>query len=133
MEEDGTRDRQEEDPSGPPTHGIELLVPQEGGIQEEDARAAEESTDQGPRDFHGASPPLSGKSWAQRPQMPVILDWFEWIGRPHFRQRVGGFEWRVKRASVLLLRFMSRPDSRPWDSPRKRQGGPFLRLSALGG
>ena len=74
VEENGTRDRQEEDPSGPPTHGIELLVPQEGGIQEEDARAAEESTDQGPRDFHGASPPLSGKSWAQRPQMPVILD-----------------------------------------------------------
>src|SRR5207253_1275022 len=105
------RDRQEEDPGGSPTHGVEFMMPKEGGIEEQDACAAEEGPDHGPRDFHGASPPLSGRSWAQRPQMPVIFDWFEWIGRPHFRQRVGGSEWRVNRASVSLLRFMNRPDS----------------------
>src|SRR5437867_13283660 len=90
MEKDRAGDRQEENPGGPPTHDVELMLPDNGGIEEQDTRAAEEGTDQGPRDFHGASPPLSGRSWTQRPQMPVILDWFEWIGRPHFRQRVGG-------------------------------------------
>ena len=74
MEEDRAGNRQEENPGGPPTHGVEFMGPKEGGIEEEDARAAEEGTGQGPGDLHGASPPLSGRSWAQRPQMPVILD-----------------------------------------------------------